>query len=126
MLSAMLKEHQARQQQHRELQEKRRKDTIAAATAVTQALGENLNSGVSQAYVNQKKLDAEAKQLQTQAATYAKKTLQWLAVVEGFNQALKEIGDVENWARSIESDMRIISTALEYVYKDEASKPPGM
>ncbi|CAH1238254.1 BLOC1S1 [Branchiostoma lanceolatum] len=81
---------------------------------------------VSQAYVNQKKLDAEAKQLQTQAATYAKKTLQWLAVVEGFNQALKEIGDVENWARSIESDMRIISTALEYVYKDEASKPPGM
>ncbi|XP_019636057.1 PREDICTED: biogenesis of lysosome-related organelles complex 1 subunit 1-like [Branchiostoma belcheri] len=126
MLSALLKEHQARQQQHRELQEKRRKDTIAAATAVTQALGENLNSGVSQAYVNQKKLDAEAKQLQTQAATYAKKTLQWLAVVEGFNQALKEIGDVENWARSIESDMRIISTALEYVYKDEASKPPGM
>ncbi|XP_035689171.1 biogenesis of lysosome-related organelles complex 1 subunit 1-like [Branchiostoma floridae] len=126
MLSAMLKEHQARQQQHRELQEKRRKDTIAAATAVTLALGENLNSGVSQAYVNQKKLDAEAKQLQTQAATYAKKTLQWLAVVEGFNQALKEIGDVENWARSIESDMRIISTALEYVYKDEASKPPGM
>lgn len=29
----------------------------------------------------------------------------------------KEIGDVENWARSIEMDMRTITTALEYVHK---------
>ena len=29
----------------------------------------------------------------------------------------QEIGDVENWSRSIEADMRTISSALEYVYK---------
>lgn len=29
----------------------------------------------------------------------------------------QEIGDVENWARSIEMDMRTIATALEYVHK---------
>jgi len=29
----------------------------------------------------------------------------------------QEIGDVENWAKSIETDMRTISTALEYTYK---------
>lgn len=31
----------------------------------------------------------------------------------------QEIGDVENWARSIEMDMRTISTALEYVHKGQ-------
>lgn len=29
----------------------------------------------------------------------------------------QEIGDVDNWARSIETDMRTISSALEYTYK---------
>jgi hypothetical protein len=38
-------------------------------------------------------------------------------MVEGFNQALKELGDVENWARSIESDMREIAAGLEHAYK---------
>lgn len=37
--------------------------------------------------------------------------------MESFSSALKEIGDVENWARSIEGDMRTIATALEYSYK---------
>ncbi|NWX43482.1 BL1S1 protein, partial [Steatornis caripensis] len=74
---------------------------------------------VAQAYVNQRKLDHEVKTLQAQAAQFAKQTGQWITMVENFNQALKEIGDVENWARSIEMDMRTIATALEYVYKGQ-------
>lgn len=31
----------------------------------------------------------------------------------------QEIGDVENWARSIEMDMRTVATALEYVHKGQ-------
>uniref|UniRef100_UPI00358EF516 biogenesis of lysosome-related organelles complex 1 subunit 1-like n=1 Tax=Myxine glutinosa TaxID=7769 RepID=UPI00358EF516 len=72
---------------------------------------------VGRAYQNQRRLDAEAKNLQVQAAQFSKQTAQWLSMVENFNQALKEIGDVENWARSIESDMQTIATALEYAYK---------
>uniref|UniRef100_A0AAY5LBS2 Biogenesis of lysosome-related organelles complex 1 subunit 1 n=1 Tax=Esox lucius TaxID=8010 RepID=A0AAY5LBS2_ESOLU len=97
--------------------ERRRREAITAATCLTEALVDHLNVGVAQAYVNQRKLDHEVKTLQVQASQFSKQTAQWISMVEGFNQALKEIGDVENWARSIEMDMRTIATALEYVHK---------
>ncbi|XP_017197411.1 biogenesis of lysosome-related organelles complex 1 subunit 1 isoform X1 [Oryctolagus cuniculus] len=173
MLSRLLKEHQAKQNERKELQEKRRREAITAATCLTEALVDHLNVGyehppgdssspyphpelghwqglqgpsparslsecqslpetwdprgpsVAQAYVNQRKLDREVKTLQAQAAQFAKQTGQWIGMVENFNQALKEIGDVENWARSIELDMRTIATALEYVYKGQLQSAPS-
>ena len=44
---------------------------------------------VAMAYDNEKKLDAEAKQLQANAAQFAKQSMQWLQLVENFNGALK-------------------------------------
>ena len=41
------------------------------------------------AYDNEKKLDTEAKQLQANAAQFAKQSMQWLQLVENFNGALK-------------------------------------
>ena len=73
---------------------------------------------MAQAYLNQKKLDAEAKQLHASATNFSKQTQQWLNLVESFSSALKELGDVENWAKTIEGDVRTISTALEIVYKN--------
>ncbi|XP_061745642.1 biogenesis of lysosome-related organelles complex 1 subunit 1 [Nerophis ophidion] len=119
MLSRLLKEHQAKQNERKEQQERRRREAISAATCLTEALVDHLNVGVAQAYVNQRKLDHEVKTLQVQAGQFSKQTAQWISMVEGFNQALKEIGDVENWARSIEMDMRTIATALEYVHKGQ-------
>lgn len=79
---------------------------------------------MAQAYLNQKRLDAEAKQLHSSATNFSKQTQQWLNLVESLSSALKEIGDVENWAKTIEGDVRTISIALESVYKNsqEASQ----
>lgn len=75
-------------------------------------------SRVAQAYLNQKRLDAEAKQLHVSATNFSKQTQQWLTLVETFSSALKELGDVENWAKTIEGDVRTITLALENVYKN--------
>ncbi|KOB72503.1 General control of amino acid synthesis-like protein [Operophtera brumata] len=117
MLSTLIKEHQTKQAAKRVVQEQKRKECIAAANDLTQALVDHLNVGVAQAYLNQKKLDAEAKLLHQGAINFAKQTQQWLALVENFSSSLKEIGDVENWARSIENDMKIITDTLEKAYE---------
>lgn len=89
-------------------------------------------------------MDAEAKQLHTSATHFAKQTQQWMNLIESFSSALKvlqlllfnciswhsqclnqliifyqsqEIGDVENWARSIENDMTSINETLNLAYK---------
>ncbi|KAK6618288.1 biogenesis of lysosome- organelles complex 1 subunit 1 [Polyplax serrata] len=123
MLSSMLKEHQAKQGVWKEVQDKKRKEAIVAANNLTQALVDHLNVGVAQAYLNQKKLDDEAKKLNQSAAIFAKQTQQWLSLVESFSNALKEIGDVENWSKSIENDMKVITTALEYAHKVSQNAP---
>lgn len=83
---------------------------------------DTLNTGVEQAYVNQRKLETEAKQLQAHAVRFSKQTVQWLQMLEAFNKALKELGDVENWSRVIEADMTAIASALEYAYKGDGPK----
>lgn len=35
----------------------------------------------------------------------------------------QELGDVENWARSIENDMRTVTGALEIAYKTAREHP---
>ncbi|KAM7343907.1 biogenesis of lysosome-related organelles complex 1 subunit 1 [Cochliomyia hominivorax] len=117
MLSSMVKEHQAKQVKRKQEQEVKRKEAIEASNELTKALVDHLNVGVAQAYLNQKRLDAEAKQLHIGATNFAKQTQQWLQLIDNFSSALKELGDVENWARSIESDMRVIQTTLEIAYK---------
>lgn len=62
---------------------------MEAVGKLTSALTDNLNESVAVAYSNQRKIDTEAKQLQTNATTFAKQTSQWLKLVEEFNGAMK-------------------------------------
>ncbi|GFR58559.1 biogenesis of lysosome-related organelles complex 1 subunit 1 [Elysia marginata] len=89
MLSSLLKQHQIKQNARKEIQEKRKREAVVAATALSHVLVDHLNAGVAQAYVNQKKLDTETRILQANAAQFSKQTMLWLKLVEDFNTALK-------------------------------------
>ena len=76
---------------------------------------DKVNSGVAQVFANQRLIEGEAKTLHSQTSRLVKQTGQWVTAVEKFNSALKELGDVEAWARAIESDLRHVAASLEYV-----------
>ncbi|XP_055254551.1 biogenesis of lysosome-related organelles complex 1 subunit 1-like isoform X2 [Moschus berezovskii] len=125
VLFHMLKEHQAKQNERKKLQQKRR-EAITSATCLTEVLVDHLNVGVAQANRSQRKLDHKVKTLQIHAAQSAKQTGQWVGMVQNFNQALKEIGDVQNRAQKIELDVCTIATALEYIYKGQRQSAPSL
>jgi len=117
MLSRMVKEHQDRQAALRDKQDKKRKEALASVHKCTNAMVDSLNAGVETAYENQRKLDKEAKTLQAHSTKYVKQTTQWLSLVEGFHKNLKSLGDLEQWARTIEADMDNIEETLEFAYR---------
>ena len=41
--------------------------------------------------------------------------------MDEFNTALKELGDVKNWASVMEKDMRTIMSTLEFVHQGTSS-----
>lgn len=113
----MVKEHQERQALFREQQEKKRRAALDAVQLCSDVMVDSLNSSVEKAYENQRKLDREAKALQSHSSRFIKQTSQWLNLVEGFHKNLKSLGDLEQWAKTIESDMQTIVTNLEYAYR---------
>ncbi|KAI1288100.1 Biogenesis of lysosome-related organelles complex 1 subunit 1 [Halotydeus destructor] len=117
MLSSMVKQHQLKQLGKKENVERKKQEALTAANLLSNSLVDHLNEGVAQAYLNQRKLDSEAKQLQSNINNFSKQATQWRELMEGLNKAVNELGDVENWSKSIEADMRLISTSLEYAYK---------
>ncbi|POG62045.1 biogenesis of lysosome-related organelles complex 1 [Rhizophagus irregularis DAOM 181602=DAOM 197198] len=117
MLSRLVREHNQKQQAVRRNNEQLRKEAVQAVSEVTDSLADTLNERVSTILKTQREIESEARKLSSQSVKYTKQTKQWLSMLEGFNSALKELGDVQNWAEVIEKDMREIATTLEFVHK---------
>ena len=105
--------------------ERLKKEAMESVGAATTAAMDTVNVGVATVWHNQQQLEAEARQLQQQAQRFNMQTAQWLSTFQSFHQSLKELGDVENWARTIEADMAFINSSLEQVQSArEREQPP--
>lgn len=113
----MLKEHQRCQE---ELRTETNNKRVIAERAIEKLTSENvreLNEGVSQAYLNQHKLDNEARKLQANVAKLTKQAQQWMVACNGLNEAVKDLGDITTWTKTIENDVKFIAGAIGDSYK---------
>jgi len=118
-LAAIAKEHEQKQQARRKDLERKRVIAVEATNRFSLFVLDHLNEKVAEAFVNQKRIDAKIKHLNQNTSQFIKQSQQWIHLLENFNSTLKELGDVENWSRKIETDMKIINSTLTLCIKDE-------
>jgi len=115
MLKGLVQDHKYQQRLQKKQRDDLRKESIEAISRLTGVLLDSVNQGVAQVYTNQQKLEDQCKSLQNQTAVFAKQTQKWLTLYRGFNESLMELGDVKNWAGTMEADLAEIATSLETV-----------
>ncbi|GFZ01725.1 GCN5L1 family protein [Actinidia rufa] len=99
------------------LTEKAKKDAIRSATSVSDLLVDAVNGGVQESFVNEKRIELEIRALTATIVRFGKQTDQWLASSYSLNTAIKEIGDFENWMKTMEFDCKSISAAICNIHR---------
>ncbi|KAK5847003.1 hypothetical protein PVK06_003304 [Gossypium arboreum] len=101
----------------RDQAEKAKKDAIKKAGRVSDLLVEAVNGGVQESFINEKRIEAEIRALASTIARFMKQTDQWLAASHAINTSVKEIGDFENWMKSMDFDCKSINAAIRNIYQ---------
>ncbi|XP_004490700.1 biogenesis of lysosome-related organelles complex 1 subunit 1 [Cicer arietinum] len=98
--------------------EKAKKDAIRKAERVSDLLVEAVNGGVQDSFLIQKRIELEIRALAVTITRFTKQTDQWLNATHSLNTALKEIGDFENWMKTMEYDFKNINAAIQNIHQD--------
>ncbi|KAG2595026.1 biogenesis of lysosome-related organelles complex 1 subunit 1-like isoform X2 [Panicum virgatum] len=97
--------------------ERAKKDALRSALRVSDLLVDTVDGGVQELFVNEKRIEHEARALLTTIARYRKQTDQWLAATNEINSVLKEIGDFENWMKIMGFDCKSINAAIPNIHR---------
>ncbi|MFS7902992.1 hypothetical protein Hanom_Chr01g00018371 [Helianthus anomalus] len=116
-LLRLVNDHQTTVTRLREQTEKSKKEAIKSASRVSDLLVEAVNGGVEECFVNEKRIEVEIRALKATVMRFAKQTDQWLASTHAINNAIKEIGDFENWMKTMELDCKSITAAISNIHQ---------
>ncbi|KAK9280719.1 hypothetical protein L1049_014417 [Liquidambar formosana] len=97
--------------------EKAKKDAIRHAVRVSDLLVDAVNGGVQESFINEKRIELEIRALAATIMRFTKQTDQWLSASHAINSAIKEIGDFENWMKTMDFDCRSINAAIRNIHQ---------
>ncbi|XP_075503227.1 biogenesis of lysosome-related organelles complex 1 subunit 1 [Primulina tabacum] len=115
-LLQMINDHNSASLKLREQTEKSKREAIRTASRVSDLLVNAVNGGVQEVFIIEKRIEMEIRALAATVARFSKQTDQWLAASHTINTAVKEIGDFENWMKTIELDCKSISAAIRNIH----------
>ncbi|XP_050218027.1 biogenesis of lysosome-related organelles complex 1 subunit 1 [Mercurialis annua] len=114
-LLKLMQDHHQTSLHLREQTEKAKKDAIRKAVKVSDHLMDAVNGGVQESFINEKRIEFEIRALATSISRFMKQTDQWLTATHAINNAIKEIGDFENWMKTMEFECKSINAAIRNV-----------
>eukprot|EP00475_Leptophrys_vorax_P034004 TRINITY_DN54340_c0_g1_i1.p1 TRINITY_DN54340_c0_g1~~TRINITY_DN54340_c0_g1_i1.p1 ORF type:complete len:145 (-),score=41.24 TRINITY_DN54340_c0_g1_i1:12-416(-) len=86
---------------------------VEACEQLADSLIANANRGAEQVYSRQWEIETQTRALHKETQRMVKNGEAWIQLYKKFNESLKEVGEVGDWAKAIEKDMKQIVTALE-------------
>jgi hypothetical protein len=113
MYTNLLKEHRAHAAVTRKQADALRAQALGSCEQVSAHLFSEVQAGVGALYRNQRLLQAEAATLQAHTSRFARQSERWLALSSSLHTALKELGDVHNWALTVQKDVRWVEKELQ-------------
>lgn len=113
MLTKLLKAHTAEQAVIRKRNERLKKRISKASEDWTATIEDEVNGSVSHLFQSQRDLEKESRKVTDEWIKTVKNVRKWLQLVDGLSGALKDLGDVQNWAQIIENDVSVIADTLE-------------
>ncbi|KAL0905354.1 hypothetical protein M5K25_023766 [Dendrobium thyrsiflorum] len=116
-LIQIIQEHQQRAVYIQDQSDKAKKDALKTAVQVSELLVDTVNGGVQEAFTTEKHIEVEIRALISTIIRYKKQTNQWLAASHALNSVLKEIGDFENWMKTMDLDCKSINSAIRNIHQ---------
>ncbi|KAJ3449421.1 bloc-1 complex subunit [Anaeramoeba flamelloides] len=121
MLTDLIKEHDKIKHKTQKECEQKWQDIKKMSKGVTTHLHNSITEGVNVVFHNQRHLEIELNKLQTQIGKFYKESDQWKDLIKKINEPLKELGDVENWMRTIDQNLKDLVLCVNFVneYQNE-------
>ncbi|KAJ2783769.1 hypothetical protein H4R18_001521 [Coemansia javaensis] len=124
-LSDLVREHQGAQAEQRRQTEQLRRAAARDIGALCDAATAQLSAQLSAVLDNQREIESLSRDCAHLVQQHVRSTAKWTKLVDQFSGALKELGDVQNWASVIERDMLDVAATLEVVHSSLNPPAPG-
>ncbi|KAJ1924774.1 hypothetical protein LPJ71_000404 [Coemansia sp. S17] len=116
LLADILRDHQGSQTEHKRASEQLRKDAVRDIGDLCDSATASLSAQLTRVLENQREIESLSRDCAHLVQNHTRSTVKWTKLVDQFSTALKELGDVSNWAHVIERDMLDVAATLELVH----------
>ena len=97
---------------------------LTSVSGLTEQLVDAVNAGTVEVFENQKRVEEQARELRRKGAKFAGVTSEWVRIVRGFDDDLREIGDFEGWIKRVEFDLNNLTEAMKKVAEQGTGDAP--
>ena len=111
----MLKQHRSKMAALKEDSEHTYRMAMGDASTASAHLIRDVNMDLKDIHTNEQQIETQIKELAAQTEQFRRKMNSWGQMFIKFNQAVKELGDVENWSKCINEDVNECLTILDDV-----------